>query len=561
MQNIIQKKGLAIGIILIFLFVNPTLGISVSNKNRQILQVIQQNIQSIIKDVIEQTHLVSNVLISNNAGNDYHPRMTTNILGHTIVVYEQEIGINTKEIPVVYSVDEGQTWTEQLLFNSNNFTEGSGVLEYPDIVYNERNDVLYLTMIDSNAEMYNDEMCFIPGDIANCIPEEVKTKWYGISACGDDYLGNAAATTENFFLSMTIRNGTLNRYLDLYYFTYPNYEQPLGIGGVYPDFESVHKTSPASNIEMDTGNRIYLVAESDVEEGPKITIKSATSDEKLLTSGEQQNGMDKYADIEQWPGEYIAFGTDPDVATFGNNVYVVYNQNGMIKCSYSNAESSYEPNFNWQVSIIENGASTPAVYVQGSSVYCAYVKDGNLYMKTSEDNGLTWGVSEKKNSVDGMVVSLEGAVAICESGITFIDKRNGNYDIYFAPLLEEPSGNNGPVKPNKPSGQINGKAGEEYTYTTSTIDPNGDKVYYLWDWGDGNYSGWLGPYNSGVTCEAKHIWTKKNNYNIKVKAKDIYGKDSIWSDPLSVTMPKNKPYINTLIQNFLENHPIIYQLI
>ena len=28
-------------------------------------------------------------------------------------------------------------------------------------------------------------------------------------------------------------------------------------------------------------------------------------DETLLTSGEQQNGMDKYADIEQWPGEYI----------------------------------------------------------------------------------------------------------------------------------------------------------------------------------------------------------------------------------------------------------------
>jgi hypothetical protein len=52
--------------------------------------------------------------------------------------------------------------------------------------------------------------------------------------------------------------------------------------------------------------------------------------------------------------------------------------------------------------------------------------------------------------------------------------------------------------------------------------------------GDGNNSGWLGPYNSGATCEAKLIWNVKNYYNIKVKAKDIYGKESSWSDPLPI---------------------------
>jgi len=79
---------------------------------------------------------------------------------------------------------------------------------------------------------------------------------------------------------------------------------------------------------------------------------------------------------------------------------------------------------------------------------------------------------------------------------------------------------------NEPSGVTNGKINVEYTYTSGTTDPEGDQVYYLWDWGDGNNSGWLGPYNSGVPCEAKHIWNVKDNYNIKVKAKDIYGKES-----------------------------------
>ena len=31
-----------------------------------------------------------------------------------------------------------------------------------------------------------------------------------------------------------------------------------------------------------------------------------------------------------------------------------------------------------------------------------------------------------------------------------------------------------------------GKPGVEYTYTTSTSDPDGDQVYYWFDWDDGS---------------------------------------------------------------------------
>ncbi len=116
--------------------------------------------------------------------------------------------------------------------------------------------------------------------------------------------------------------------------------------------------------------------------------------------------------------------------------------------------------------------------------------------------------------------------------------------------------NNPPNKPSKPSGEINGKTGEEYIYTTSTTDPDNDNVYYLFDWGNGMTSFIQGPYESGEECSGSGIWFEEGNYEIKVKAIDEHGAESDWSDPLSISMPKSKsinefnPWIFRLIQRF-----------
>ncbi len=77
-----------------------------------------------------------------------------------------------------------------------------------------------------------------------------------------------------------------------------------------------------------------------------------------------------------------------------------------------------------------------------------------------------------------------------------------------------------PAVPVTPSGPILGEVGVEYTYATSTTDPENDLVYYKWDWGDGTVSDWLGPFNSGVVASASHSWSVGDDYQIKVKAKD-----------------------------------------
>ena len=113
------------------------------------------------------------------------------------------------------------------------------------------------------------------------------------------------------------------------------------------------------------------------------------------------------------------------------------------------------------------------------------------------------------------------------------------------------SPNQPPNKPAKPSGQTNGKINVEYTYTTSTTDPDGDQVFYWFDWGDETNSGWVGPYVSGATGSAKHTWTVEGTYQIKVKAKDTNDAESPWSDPLAAKMPLIGLSTNTLLQRLL----------
>jgi subtilisin family serine protease len=120
--------------------------------------------------------------------------------------------------------------------------------------------------------------------------------------------------------------------------------------------------------------------------------------------------------------------------------------------------------------------------------------------------------------------------------------------------------NSAPYLPSTPEGPSSGKPGKQLTYTTNTTDPEGNQVYYWFDWGDGTDSGWIGPYNSGTHVSASHVWNEKGDYSIKVKTKDTYGYETGWSEPLAVSMPKNRA-INTPFFNFLQNHPILYHLL
>ena len=138
------------------------------------------------------------------------------------------------------------------------------------------------------------------------------------------------------------------------------------------------------------------------------------------------------------------------------------------------------------------------------------------------------------------------------------DELDLGYHSYSIPELFEQD-TQPPNKPSKPNGESIGENGKSYYYQTSTIDPEEDNIYYLFDWGDKTDSGWQGPYQSGEICNISHIWNEEGSYEIRVKAKDTYEMESEWSDPLEVNMPKSK---KNNLNIFLEFRlPFIYKFL
>lgn len=95
--------------------------------------------------------------------------------------------------------------------------------------------------------------------------------------------------------------------------------------------------------------------------------------------------------------------------------------------------------------------------------------------------------------------------------------------------------NQPPEKPAVPVGPSSGTTTVDYTFATSTTDPDSDEVYYQWDFND-ELSPWLGPYPSGQSVQVVHHWMTPGGYQVKVKAKDSNGLESSWSDPLTITI-------------------------
>ena len=108
-------------------------------------------------------------------------------------------------------------------------------------------------------------------------------------------------------------------------------------------------------------------------------------------------------------------------------------------------------------------------------------------------------------------------------------------------------------------GPNNGEPNTEYTFQISTIDNQGHNVYYFIDWDDGTDSGWLGPYESGEVIEASHTWTKKQEYSIMVKAKDINDAESLWATH-KMSLPKIK-IIKCPLLDFLQQSSILYKIL
>ena len=250
------------------------------------------------------------------------------------------------------------------------------------------------------------------------------------------------------------------------------------------------------------------------------------------------------------------------------------------------SENNCEPCINWAYIVANECSGNILDWSDSATVYveCAYVADagGPYYGDVDEDITITgsatggappysyaWDMDDdgEYDDVTGKTVTWswsEPGDYVIRLQVTDDDGEKA-YDYGYVSIASP--ANHPPNKPVKPSGPSSGKPSVEYTYSTSTTDPDGDQIMYMFDWGDGTTTGWLGPYDSGMTVEAKHIWPEQGSYEVKVKAKDMpHFESSEWSDPLSVSISKSRvffknPLLLEFISKLLERFPILKNLI
>jgi len=88
------------------------------------------------------------------------------------------------------------------------------------------------------------------------------------------------------------------------------------------------------------------------------------------------------------------------------------------------------------------------------------------------------------------------------------------------------------------------KPGAELTYGFTSVDPDGDDVWYMISWGDGAPAEWSPGRPSGERYTETHTYPDSGDYFIKAKARDNDDAESAWSDSIRVAVgffPPNTP--------------------
>jgi hypothetical protein len=92
-----------------------------------------------------------------------------------------------------------------------------------------------------------------------------------------------------------------------------------------------------------------------------------------------------------------------------------------------------------------------------------------------------------------------------------------------------------PRNPTQPAGVANGLVGKGYFFVGYSTDPNGNKIFYTFDWGDGEITETTLA-TSGISMRASHAWSQAGAYEVRIMATDSNGATSGWSMPKKVVM-------------------------
>ena len=173
--------------------------------------------------------------------------------------------------------------------------------------------------------------------------------------------------------------------------------------------------------------------------------------------------------------------------------------------------------------MIPIGAETFEVDVPGiENALCAISSDAEL---------LGYGYTDSSGYA---VISFFEPIEFMEDGVELVVTAY-NKNPYMTSLQV---GSSYPPEPPTVDGPEKVRINKEYEFSAITTDPENDQIYYMFDWGDGTHTDWLGPVNSGDSMSASHAWSEIGNYEVQVRAKDVEESISKWTIyPLKADVP------------------------
>jgi len=234
-------------------------------------------------------------------------------------------------------------------------------------------------------------------------------------------------------------------------------------------------------------------------------------------------------------GNGIYFYSNSDLNMIQGNVIINNNLAG-VKMQYSNFNYFLDNtigNNEYGIKIVISRYNI--IYHNNfiNNIQNAYDVSNNSWNINYADGGNYWSDYYGFDNNSGILQNIPGSDEIGDTPYSIMPS-SGNIDRY--PFMQ-PNGwlNQPPMTPERPSGGTSrGIVNQTYILTTSTTDSEEDLIYYQWDWGDNTTSNWIGPFGSGLIAGASHAWSKLGTYQVKVKAKDIHGNESDWSESQTV---------------------------
>jgi hypothetical protein len=132
-------------------------------------------------------------------------------------------------------------------------------------------------------------------------------------------------------------------------------------------------------------------------------------------------------------------------------------------------------------------------------------------------------------------------LALLKDDYSGIARPQGNgTDIGAHEIKQGGGGTNRPPAVPTLSGPTNGTVNASLSFNVSAVDPDGDRVTFEVDWGDGANSS-AGPVDSGASAASAHSWAFPGNYPVKSRARDTLAATSNWSGVHAVTITKTEP--------------------